>query len=59
VGYTRQKLWDVLLTVLYGCEIFSPILREEHSRLKIFDNRMPKKDNRHSRKKDVALKVTY
>jgi len=59
VDYTRQKMWGVQLTVLYGCEILSPILREEHSRLKIFDNRVPEKDIRHSRKKDEALKVTY
>ena len=52
-------MWGVQLTVLYGCEILSPILREEHSRLKIFDNRVPEKDIRHSRKKDEALKVTY
>jgi hypothetical protein len=59
VDYTRQKIWDVLLTVLYGCEILSPILREEHSRLKIFDNRILKKNIRHSRKKYEALKVIY
>jgi hypothetical protein len=47
-------MWDVLLTVLYGCEVWSPILGEEHNRLKIFDNRVPEKDIRHSRKKDEA-----
>jgi len=40
VDCTIQKIWDVLLTVLYGCEVWSPILREEHNRLKIFDNRV-------------------
>lgn len=50
---------DVLLTVLYGCEVWSPILREEYNRRKIFDNGMPEKDIGHSRKKDKAVKVAY
>ena len=59
MDYTRQKIWDVLLTVLYGCEVRSPVLREEHNRLKIFYNRVPEKDNGHNRKKDEAVKVAY
>jgi hypothetical protein len=57
--YTRQKIWDVLLSVLYGYEVWSPILREEHNRLKTFDNRVPEKDIGHNRKKDEAVKLAY
>jgi hypothetical protein len=44
---------------LYGCEVWSPILREEHNGLKIFDKRVPEKDIGYSRKKDEAVKVAY
>jgi hypothetical protein len=44
---------------LYGCEVWSPILREENNSLKIFDNRVPEKDIGHSRKKGEGVKLAY
>jgi hypothetical protein len=32
----------IILPVLYGCENWSPTLREQH-RLKVFENRVPRK----------------
>jgi len=55
VEYTRQKIWDILLTVLYRYEVWSHILREDHNSLKVIDNRVPEKDMRHSRKKKMKL----
>jgi hypothetical protein len=39
--YTNVKIYKtiVLSVVLYGCETWSPTLREEH-RLKVFENRV-------------------
>jgi hypothetical protein len=51
MGYTRQKIRDVLLIVLYGSAVCSCILREDHNRLKTSVNRVPEKDSVHSRKK--------
>jgi hypothetical protein len=46
-----------VFTVLYGYEVWSPILGEKRNRLKIFDSIVSKKDIGHSRKKDEAVKV--
>jgi hypothetical protein len=51
VDYTGQKAWDLLLTVLNGYEVWSPILGEEHNSLKTFDNTVPEKDIGPNRKK--------
>jgi hypothetical protein len=39
MDFTRQKIWDILLTVAYGCKVWPLMLREEQNRLKTFDNR--------------------
>jgi hypothetical protein len=36
------KIYNVISSVLYGCEIWSRTLKEEH-KLKVSENKMPRK----------------
>lgn len=57
MGHTMQKMWDIFLTVLYGCEVSSLMSIQEQNRLKMFNKRVPEECIGRNRQEDESVNI--